>query len=87
MSRILRIARLGARSLALHPLRSFLTALGIIIGVGTDIYMLAIIEGRAEEIQDKIRARGATNILVKSRKPSEDGVGQSRSRRIIYGLT
>jgi putative ABC transport system permease protein len=87
MSRILRIARLGARSLALHPLRSFLTALGIIIGVGTVIYMLAIIEGRAFEIQEKIRARGATNILLRSRKPSEDGVGQTRSRRVIYGLT
>ena len=37
MSRFWRITRLGARSLMLHPLRSFLTALGIIIGVGTVI--------------------------------------------------
>ena len=88
MSRIWRISRLGARSLMLHPLRSFLTALGIIIGVGTVIYMLAIIEGRAEETQRKIRARGASNILIKAKKPSEEGnSSQSRSRMVTYGLT
>ncbi len=88
MSRFWRITRLGARSLMLHPLRSFLTALGIIIGVGTVIYMLAIIEGRSAETQRKIRARGATNILVKAKKPSEENnQTQSRSRMVTYGLT
>ncbi len=88
MSRFLRIAALGLRSLGLHPLRSFLTALGIIIGVGTVIYMLALIEGRAREIQDRIRARGSTNILIKARKPSDDGRAvATRSREIQYGLT
>jgi len=88
MNRILRITRLGARSLMLHPLRSFLTALGIIIGVGTVIYMLAIIEGRAEETQRKIRARGASNILIKAKKPSDEGnATQSRSRMVQYGIT
>jgi putative ABC transport system permease protein len=87
MSRIWRITKLGARSLMLHPLRSFLTALGIIIGVSTVIYMLAIIEGRAEETQRKIRARGATNILLKAKKPSDEGANQTRSRVVTYGLT
>ena len=87
MSRLLRIAFLGARSLSLHPLRSFLTALGIIIGVGTVIYMLAIIEGQGHEIQEKIRARGATNIILRSLKPSEDGNNASRNRKVVYGLT
>ncbi|MAE96531.1 MAG: ABC transporter ATP-binding protein [Deltaproteobacteria bacterium] len=88
MSRFLRITRLGARSLLLHPLRSFLTALGIIIGVGTVIYMLAIIEGRSEETQRKIRARGATNILIKAKKPTEESNSSSgRSRMVSYGLT
>lgn len=88
MSRFLRIVKLGARSLMLHGLRSFLTALGIIIGVGTVIYMLAVITGRAEETQRAIRARGATNIIIKAVKPSEDGnSGQSMSRMVTYGLT
>jgi putative ABC transport system permease protein len=88
VSRFFRIALLGLRSLGLHPLRSFLTALGIIIGVGTVIYMLAIIEGTARETQARIRARGSTNILIKARKPLDDSsASATRTREIRYGLT
>ena len=37
--------RLGIRNLMLHKLRSFLTMLGTILGVGSVIAMLAIGEG------------------------------------------
>lgn len=88
MSRFLRLTRLGARSLMLHPMRSFLTVLGIIIGVGAVIYMLAILEGDAQQTQEQIRARGATNIIVRSKPPAESSEAQARNERmIVYGVT
>ena len=88
MSRFLGLFRLGARSLLLHPLRSFLTVLGIIIGVGAVIYMLAVLEGTAEKTQARIRARGSNNIIIKARKPIDNSNASSgRSRLVVYGLT
>ncbi|MSR74067.1 MAG: ABC transporter permease [Planctomycetes bacterium] len=88
MTRFLRIARIGSEGLKLHPLRSLLTALGIIIGVGTVIYMLAVIEGRGAEIQERIKARGSNNIILRARKPQDDTkASATRSREVVYGLT
>jgi putative ABC transport system permease protein len=85
---MVRISKLGAEGLKLHPLRSLLTALGIIIGVGTVIYMLAVIEGRAAEIQERIKARGSNNIILRAKKPADDSkAGTSRTREVVYGLT
>ncbi len=88
MKRFLRMARIGSEGLKLHPLRSLLTALGIIIGVGTVIYMLAVIEGRGAEIQERIKARGSNNIILRAKKPQDDTkASASRSREVVYGLT
>ncbi|MCA9432487.1 MAG: ABC transporter permease, partial [Candidatus Omnitrophica bacterium] len=57
-----------------------------IIGVAAVIYMLAVIEGRAQRTQERIRARGATNIMVRAKKPVEDPNG-SNQRMGTYGLT
>ncbi|MBI4512898.1 MAG: ABC transporter permease, partial [Gemmatimonadetes bacterium] len=46
-----------------HPLRSFLTMLGIIIGVGSVITMLALGEGAQRAVQQQIQALG-TNLLT-----------------------
>lgn len=86
MRRWFGLARLAGRSLRLHLLRSFLTALGIIIGVAAVIYMLAVIEGRAQRTQERIRARGATNILIRAKKPVQNDQG-SNQRMLTYGLT
>lgn len=88
MIRFLRLVKVGAQSIRLHLLRSILTALGIIIGVSAVIFMLAIVEGSAQAAQDRIRARGATNIILKAKKPQDDQSAQtSRSRMVTYGLT
>ncbi len=55
--------RIALRALARNKLRSFLTMLGIIIGVGAVITMVAIGEGAKQRVQDQIASLG-TNVLV-----------------------
>src|SRR2546425_4597357 len=78
---------LALRSLWLHKLRSFLSVLGIIIGTGAVIALMAFGEGKKQDALDAIERQGATNIIVRSEKPPEEGNTQSRSRVLTYGLT
>ena len=47
-----------------RPLRSFLTSLGIIFGVGAVIAMMAIGQGAQEEILEQMTILGANNLIV-----------------------
>ncbi len=87
--------QLGVRNLLLHKLRSFLTMLGTILGVGSVIAMLAIGEGSKRKAVEQIRQLGATNVIIRSVKPESDNEGddsssgsaqQSTSRVLEYGL-
>lgn len=83
----LRTVRLGVKNLMLHPLRSFLTTLGITIGVSAVICMLAVGEGASYEAQQKIKALGSNNILLRSVKPAElETAQQSSYTPQNYGL-
>jgi len=85
---LLRTVRLGVSSLLLHKLRSLLTALGVLIGTGAVIAMLAIGEGASEEAQEQIRQLGSRNVILRSVKPREDfATGQQAVRVVSYGLT
>jgi putative ABC transport system permease protein len=88
MGRIWRGLKLGMKSLLLHKLRSGLTVLGIVFGVAAVIAMLAIAEGSSRQAQEQIRALGATNIIVRSVKPSDEAqqTGGRPSRILNYGL-
>ena len=83
--------QLGIKTLLLHKLRSGLTMLGIIFGVCSVIAMLAIGEGASYEAQERIKALGSNNIIVRSVKPPDEAREQNnsggRSRGIRYGLT
>jgi putative ABC transport system permease protein len=77
------------KSLLLHKLRSGLTVLGIVFGVGAVISMLAIAEGSSRDAQDRIKALGANNIIIRSVKPSDEAQssgGQARRSILNYGL-
>jgi putative ABC transport system permease protein len=79
--------RLALRSIALHKLRSFLTALGVIFGVGAVISMMAISEGARRETLEQIEALGIRNIRLKSVPPARDkGGGQNNQFVLDYGL-
>ena len=59
----LQIIRVAVRALLRNTLRSFLTALGIIIGVAAVIAMVAIGEGAKREVEETFAAMG-TNLLI-----------------------
>lgn len=68
--RWLRMWQLGVKSLLVHPLRSLLTVLGIFIGVASVIWLVAIGEGISVQAQRQIEDLGATNIIIRSVKPT-----------------
>ena len=83
----LETARLGLKNIHLHKLRSFLTALGIICGVGAVICMLSIGEGASQAELDLIRLLGTDNIILASVKPDESSSTQDRSWLLEFGIT
>ncbi|GAG24505.1 unnamed protein product, partial [marine sediment metagenome] len=83
----LEIIRLGLRSLKQHALRSLLTMLGILCGVSAVISMLAIGEGTSLETQEQFRRLGATNIILRSVKPTDTSNTGQGGFAIEYGLT
>jgi len=89
MTFLLETIRLGLSNLRLHMLRSFLTALGIIIGVSAVVTMVSIGEGSKQQALMQIERLGARNIIIRSQKPPQaDQQGQSsQSFSTKYGLT
>ena len=80
--------RLGLKTLMLHKLRSMLTMLGVVFGVGSVIAMLAVGEGASRNALEQIRKLGSTNILVRSMQPAEEASSQRQRARVsMYGLT
>src|SRR5438105_12551898 len=78
---------LAVRSLWLHKLRSVLSVLGIIIGTLAVITLMAFGEGSMHDALEDIKRMGATNIIVRSDKPSDDSSTQRRTRVATYGVT
>jgi putative ABC transport system permease protein len=73
------------KHVALHPLRSLLTVLGIFIGVASVIWLLAIGEGISTKAQEQIAGLGADNIIVRSQQPATDKSGSGGVTP--YGIT
>jgi len=89
MTFLLETIRLGLSNLRLHMLRSFLTALGIIIGVSAVVTMVSIGEGSKAQALMQIERLGARNIIIRSQKPPQANQ-QSQSNQSWsskYGLT
>ncbi len=87
---LLELAREGARNLLRHKVRSFLSLLGIVIGVGSVIAMMAIGEGAQRKVLKDIGGLGLHNIIVDSEKPSGASLPQNSGDdqgAFRYGLT
>jgi putative ABC transport system permease protein len=79
--------RSGIRTLFLHKLRSALTMLGMVFGVGSVIAMLAVGEGASAEALRQIRKLGSNNLIVSSIKPVDEVTSDTvRVRMSMYGL-
>jgi putative ABC transport system permease protein len=79
--------RLGLRSLAAHRLRSGLTALGIVLGVGSVIVMLAVGEAARYQALKQLEDLGANTIILRSTKPTDDPSNTQGVDLSAYGLT
>src|SRR4051794_1342207 len=86
-TKLSRSFKLAVRSLILHKLRAFLSVLGIIIGTGSVIALMAFGEGSMQDALDDIKRQGATNVIVRSAKPPDDSATASRSFITAYGLS
>ena len=80
----LRTISLGAKTLTLHPLRTGLTMLGILIGVWAVIVLTAISQGASDQVQKQIESLGATTIIVRTVKPPEEKLQSQGASK--YGL-
>ena len=56
--------RLGVKDVLLHKMRSLLTMLGVVFGVGSVIAMLAVGEGASQDAMAEIRKLGSQNIIL-----------------------
>src|SRR3954469_14542774 len=78
---------LAVRGLWLHKLRAFLSVLGIVIGTAAVIALMAFGEGSMHDALEAIKRQGATNVIVRSVTPADEGSTSRRSYVAIYGLT
>ena len=87
-NKLFRNVLLGMENLMLHKLRSFLTMLGVVFGVGSVVAMLSVGEGASKEALEQIRKVGSNNIIITSVKSVEEEMSTAtRVRMSIYGLT
>jgi len=77
---------MGLSSLLVHKLRSLLTMLGMIFGVGAVVAMLSITAGAQKDILSSIDLLGVNNILIESKESVDRNELQAR-RLISPGLT
>ena len=73
------IVKVGVKSLLANKLRSLLAMLGIIIGVGAVIAMLAMGAGAKAQIMDRISAMGTNLLIIRP--------GQAGTRGVVSGTT
>src|SRR5207244_13487237 len=76
-----RSLQLAIRSLWLHKLRSFLSVLGIIIGTGAVIALMAFGAGSMHEALEDIKRLGATNIIIRAVTRTERN--RTKEQRVV----
>ena len=70
----------------LQKMRAGLAALGIFIGTTTVIWLVAMGEGVSHRAQQQILELGATNVIVRTKKPNTAAEQDANQRVKIYGL-
>ncbi|HEV2690488.1 MAG TPA: ABC transporter permease [Bryobacteraceae bacterium] len=74
MKKVLPAMKIAFRALRINKLRSALTMLGIIIGVGAVIAMVAVGSGATERIQQQIASIGSNVIMVSPGSVTASGI-------------
>jgi putative ABC transport system permease protein len=83
---LLAITRLAIRALARNKMRSILTMLGIIIGVGAVIAMLGVGQGAQQTMQRQIQAMGSNLLFVGAGTVTRGGMhmGWGSTKSLVY---
>ena len=79
--------KIAIRAIAANKTRSFLTALGIIIGIASVITMLAVGQGTKQSIQANIAEMGSNMIMIGPGADRRGGVRQDASSMETLKLT
>jgi putative ABC transport system permease protein len=79
---LLETVRLALRSVLRNPLRSFLTLLGIVIGVAAVIAMITIGSGTTERVKQDIAKLGSNLLVVSAARPARGGGASFTPRRL-----
>jgi putative ABC transport system permease protein len=77
---------MGLSSLLVHKLRSLLTMLGMIFGVGAVVAMLSITAGAQKEMMSYIDLLGVNNIIIEAKEAVDRNELQAR-RAVSPGMT
>jgi len=81
------LLKIALRAIAANKTRSFLTALGIIIGIASVITMLAVGQGTKQSIQANIAEMGSNMIMISPGADHRGGVRQEASSMETLKLT
>ena len=73
------LAKIALKAMVRNKMRTFLTMLGIIIGVASVIVMLAIGQGSKKSIQNQISSMGSNMIFVRPNSNMREGVRMDAS--------
>src|SRR5712675_1713839 len=79
---LLAIIRIAMRALARNKLRSALTMLGIIIGVGAVIAMVGVGAGAQARVAEQIQSLGSNLIIVLSGSTSAGGIRMGQGSQL-----
>ncbi len=84
---IISILRIALRALSRNKMRSSLTMLGIIIGVGAVIAMVGVGQGARQQVQDQIAAMGSNILFVGAGSVNRGGqrTGFGGTKTLIQG--
>ena len=81
MKRFRRLLRVAMRSILKNRMRSILTSLGVIIGVGSVIVMVGLGAGAQADVEAQIQSLGANMIMVFPAWGQVHGVSQGSESR------
>src|SRR5881227_2242032 len=83
---VMAIIRIAMRALARNKMRSSLTMLGIIIGVGAVIAMVSVGQGAQQQVQQQIAAMGSNILFVSSGTVNRGGMrmGWGATKTLVY---
>ncbi|NQU08315.1 MAG: ABC transporter permease, partial [Candidatus Abyssubacteria bacterium] len=77
------IVKVALKSLSANKLRSFLAMLGIIIGVGSVISMLALGTGAQEQVMERISLMGTNLLVVRPGQRGSRGAQTGTQRNLV----